>query len=50
MICEGGGPTSKDVCTPIIKLAIEKVTITEDYELVVQFNQAVMFSGKMRYF
>ena len=46
MICEGGGPTSKEVCNPIIKLAIEKVSINSNYELVVQLNQAAMFSRK----
>ena len=48
-LCEGGGPSSRDICTPIITLSIVGFTISDDFLITVTFNEKVHFNG-MWYF
>ena len=43
-VCEGGGPTSQDSCHRIVKLSITS-TVSDDFLLVIQFNEAVHLNG-----
>lgn len=45
--CEGGAASSEDFCTLRTTLLIESVSVTPQFELIVQLNEAVHFSGRL---
>ena len=40
-ICEGGSPTSPDVCRPIESLSIKSLTVSFDSKVVAYFSHEV---------